>query len=221
MSADPNEAADPDAASTDPDAASADPDAASADDRARSDTGDDAGRATAPVASRDVSPTSEDRTRLAALVPPADRVRGALPGVAVAGFALVASGGVLGLVATVIVGLLWAVATPVYAATAAALLFVALERTGPFFATDPVPLEALAAVGVAWLVLSPVVRTDRSVGTVGATAVGGVALGAVAAAGLQYGSLPIAAGALVVATAIGGYAIHRYSVVRLAYRDPQ
>lgn len=248
MSSDPDGSADADEATRSSSEVDADADAdAAADAAAKGQTGgDDESRTGAAEVSSSVAdeeprtgtdalpsidaprPTDDDRRELAALVPSLDRDAVAIPGLAAAAIGLVLAGGVVGLLGTPIVVALWALAGPIYAATGAALLLGAVIGGDPTAAgvgswglgASGISL-ALVAGGVAWLVVAPVVRDRRSLPVVGATLAAAGATTALVVA-LRRVASPIAtAAALVVAVALAIYVLHRYSLVRLAYRDPQ
>jgi hypothetical protein len=157
--------------------------------------------------------TDDDRERLATLIGSAGDGddRPGLLGLLVAAAGFVLGAGPIGIVAVVGTGLLWIWAAPLYAATGGAAVLAVLG-------IDGIP-AAIAAAGLGVILLSPVGtlrRTDR-LRALAPVLVAGAALGGVLWVALANTSLPLAAAALVSTVALGSYAIHRVSLVRVVY----
>lgn len=173
------------------------------------------------------SATETDRTVLASLVPSLARDPITLPGLVavVLGLGLVGTDvAVAGAVAAVA---LWLLAAPTYAAAAGAVVVAVITRQHPGGTPAVVDTTgtglgvAIAAAGIGWLLFAPVLRDRDWAPTLTATLVcAGIAV-AGAEFGVRLGGARAAAALLVGVVGLGLYAVHRYSLVRLAYRDSQ
>lgn len=157
------------------------------------------------------TPSGADRTALDRQVASQRAARRAVPGLIAVLGGLIFGAGSAGAVAGVAVLGLWALATPMYAATAALLLAGILMGGG--IATALVGMGALGLLG-GWLTTSTMPALTVTIAVLAGGIVSGIGF-----IGLQLGSPVLATGLLIVAVACGSYGLHRYSMLHLSIID--
>ena len=135
-------------------------------------------------------------------------------GVVLAGLGFVLVGDLFGLGAAVLLGVAWYALPVPYAVAIGHVLFAVLLPAEPGV-LDVVPGE----LGLLCLLGAAAPSRDR-VARFGALLVGAtIILSGVAALGFRIEALPGAATALVAASLLGGYGLHRYELLRLGLLD--